>query len=291
MGQIRNRHKDGWIELDKRAKPQRWVARWYTNESFLDPQGRTRYRTGRHLLGFKTQKDLPTLSAAKVKWEGLRDQLLHNHRPKVRDPDITFRRFCEEEFIPLRKSGWNEATKSKMEYYFGYAYDDLAEIRLVDVTSIDLKRCLDRLAREYSHDTVNGVYTLLRSILKEAVEQHYIEISESPVRGLKMPITRERERAVLSVEETRKLENALEGVDRIIFRLFSRCGLRAGEGFGCQWQDLLPNQTLAIQRACSRGVVKPPKTKKSRKPIYLPTSLYRELLALRQISPDPSPTG
>jgi integrase len=37
--------------------------------------------------------------------------------------------------------------------------------------------------------------------------------------------------------------------------------------------------------------LKPPKTKKSRKPIYLPLSLYRDLLQLREVSDDPSPTG
>ena len=34
-----------------------------------------------------------------------------------------------------------------------------------------------------------------------------------------------------------------------------------------------------------------PKTKRSRKPIYVPTSLYQDLLSLRQTASDPSPTG
>jgi integrase len=37
--------------------------------------------------------------------------------------------------------------------------------------------------------------------------------------------------------------------------------------------------------------LKPPKTKKSRKPIYLPLSLYGDLNQLKAVSKDPSPTG
>jgi integrase len=48
---------------------------------------------------------------------------------------------------------------------------------------------------------------------------------------------------------------------------------------------------LSIQRTYSRGKLKPPKTKKNRKPIYLPTALYKDLQELKAVSEDPSPTG
>jgi hypothetical protein len=60
MGRTRRRHNQGWIVLEKRAKPQRWVAHWYLSESYRDGKGALRYKQGSHVLGFKTKDDLPT---------------------------------------------------------------------------------------------------------------------------------------------------------------------------------------------------------------------------------------
>ena len=106
-----------------------------------------------------------------------------------------------------------------------------------------------------------------------------------------MAHTRERETYTVSFENVMLIENALEGRDRVIFKLLSRCGPRAGEAFAVQWQDLQPDQSLRIQRTYSRGEIKPPKTKKSRKPIYLPKSLYKDLLELKGKAEDTSPSA
>jgi integrase len=291
MGRIRQTHRDGWIELDKRASPQRWVARWHTDESYTDAKGKLRYRIGRHQLGFKTGQDLPTLSSAKAKWESVRGQVIHNRKPAVKNLDITLRGFCQEEFIPLRRAGWNDATKDKMEYLFGYLFRAIGDLRITDVTAKHLKYLLEHLATKYSFDTVNGCYVLLRSIFNIAVEEKYVGITDSPTRQLRMPKTRDRDTTICSMEQVQQMEDALSGRDKIIFQVFSRCGTRAGEGFAFQWHDLLPNQTLAVERTYSRGVIKPPKTRKSRKPIALPDSLYQDLMKLKEVAEDPSPAG
>ena len=87
------------------------------------------------------------------------------------------------------------------------------------------------------------------------------------------------------------MEARLAGQDRTIFRLLSRTGLRAGELFGLQWQDVNSNQTVSIQRTFSKGEIGPPKTKASAKPVALPKALYAELIALQKAAVDPSPTG
>jgi integrase len=66
--------------------------------------------------------------------------------------------------------------------------------------------------------------------------------------------------------------------------------MRAGELFGLQWQDVIPNQTVSIQRTFSKGEIGPPKTKASAKPVALPKALYAELIALQKAAADPSPT-
>jgi integrase len=106
-----------------------------------------------------------------------------------------------------------------------------------------------------------------------------------------MPHTRERDTYTVSFENVQRIEDALEGRDKIIFKLLSRCGRRAGEAFAGQWGDLQSDQSLRIQRTYSRGQIKPPKIQKSRKPSYLPTSLYNDLLALKDEAEDQSSTG
>jgi integrase len=106
-------------------------------------------------------------------------------------------------------------------------------------------------------------------------------VTENPTKTLALPHTRERDTHTVSFEDVQFLEDALEGRDKVIFKLLSRCGPRAGEAFAFKWQDLQPDQSLRIQRTYSRGELKPPKTKKSRKPIYLPLSLYNDLQQLR----------
>ena len=130
---------------------------------------------------------------------------------------------------------------------------------------------------------------LSQGCVRRSVEQRLV--AENPTKTLTLPHTRERETYTVPFEDVQRLEDALDGRDKIIFRLLGRCGPRAGETFAFQWHDLQPDQTLRIQRTYSRGELKPPKTKKSRKPIYLPLSLYRDLLRLREVSDDPSPTG
>lgn len=291
MGRIRQTNRDGWIEIDKRTSPHRWVARWNTTESYTDSHEKLRYRIGRYFLGCKTNKDLPTLAAAKQKWAGVRGQVIHNRKSSIKDLDITFRRFCEEEFIPLRRSGWNGATKDKMEYLFGYLFLAVGELRIADIDTKHLRSLLDGLARKFSFDTVNGCYVLLRSVFKTAVEDKYVDISDSPTRQLKMPNTKDRDKTICTLEQVQKIEDALAGQDKIIFQIFARCGTRAGEAFAFQWRDLLSNKTLAVERTYSRGVIKPPKTLKSRKPIALPESLYEDLLKLKGVSDNQSPDG
>src|SRR6266581_8924400 len=120
MGRIRRRHAEGWIVLEKRATPQRWVVHWYLNESYRDGKGVLRYKQGAHVLGFKTKDDLPTEGAAQKRWEGQSEDVIRGARASgseaKRDP--TFQTFLNEEFIPVRRSPWNNATREKLSYYF-----------------------------------------------------------------------------------------------------------------------------------------------------------------------------
>lgn len=67
MERRRKTLRNGWISLDKRHSPHRWIAHWYTTETYTR-NGVSRFRQRSHFLGFKSNDDLPTKSAAKLKW-------------------------------------------------------------------------------------------------------------------------------------------------------------------------------------------------------------------------------
>jgi len=277
--------------LEKRATPQRWVAHWYLSESYRDSKFVLRYKQGAHVLGFKTKDDLPTKGAAQKRWEAQRDEVIRGKRSSGSEgkPDPTFQLFINDEFIPTRRSAWNRATSEKLSYYFNLMCAEFGEALLGDIDKKRLQRFLNGLSERFCHDTVTGCYIYLKAVFAEAVEQRMVV--ENPTKTLTLPHTRERDTHTVSFEDVQRLEDALDGRNKVIFKLLSRCGPRAGEAFAFQWQDLQADQSLRIQRTYSRGELKPPKTKKSRKPIYLPLSLYNDLQQLKAISEDSSPTG
>ena len=57
MGRGRNRLKNGWVSIEKRRSPHRWVAHWYLNSTY-ESNGVVRYRQGSHVLGLRTKDDL-----------------------------------------------------------------------------------------------------------------------------------------------------------------------------------------------------------------------------------------
>jgi len=252
--------------------------------------GVLRYKQGAHVLGFKTKGDLPTKGAAQNRWDAQHDEVIRGARaPSSEAKDPTFQSFLDEEFIPVRRSAWNNATREKLSYYFNLMCSEFGAALLTDIDKKRLQRFLNGMSDRLCHDTVSGCCIYLKAVFAEAVEQKLV--AENPTKTLTLPYTRERETYTVPFGDVQRLEDALEGRDKIIFKLLSRCGPRAGETFAFQWHDLQPDQTLRIQRTYSRGELKPPKTKKSRKPIYLPLSLYGDLLQLKEVSCDPSPTG
>ena len=148
-----------------------------------------------------------------------------------------------------------------------------------------LQQFLDRLALDYCHDTVHLAHTYLRAIFRLAVDEGWLP--KNAARTLTIPkTTRDRDETILSLESVQRFEDELNGSDKIVWQLLSRCGLRAGEVFGLQWQDATEDQALRIRRIYARGRVSEPNTKKSKASVAVPAAVFRELLKLRESTAD-----
>lgn len=280
MGRGRNRLKSGWVSLEKRRSPHRWVAHWYLNTTY-ESNGVIRYRQASHVLGFRTKEDLPTRSAALAKWTRIREGITASPAEVVPDVEVSFAGFVTSQFVPVRESGWRPRSRERFDYLFSKMNAAFGTERLADLDRSRLQQFLDRLALDYCHDTVHLAHTYLRAIFRLAVDEGRLQ--KNPARALTVPkTTRDRDETILSLECVQRFEDELNGADRTIWQLLSRCGLRAGEVFGLQWPDLTQDHALHIRRIYARGRVSEPKTKKSKAAVAVPAAVYRELLDQRQ---------
>ena len=286
MGRGRKLLRDGWISLEKRYSPHRWIAHWYSDESYTS-NGALRYRQRSHVLGCKTKEDLPTRSAAELKWSQIRDQTINSTLELSPNSALTFSSFVLTRFMPAHESSWRPRSKERFQYLYQKMAPVFGDLELTKIDRVTLQLFLDHLAKKYSHDTVHLTHTYLQAIFSQSVDEDLI--AKSPARGIAIPnYTRDRDETVLSFDAVRLFEENLEDENKIVWQLLSRCGLRAGEVFGLRWQDMGDNCSLLIQRTYARGKIGEPKTKKSKAPVALPDSLYKELVKLRESAEDGS---
>jgi integrase len=271
--------------------PHSWKARWLDwSQTRTDKSGRIRPMQRSFVLGYKTAKDLPTKSAAEDKWAKVRSSKLANNR-SGNNPAPTFAEFVQVTFVPGRNAlrPWRPRSREKFDYLMSKAFPAFGEKDLGAITSVELQHFLVDIAKKYCHDTASGQMMYLRAIFNAAVDEDLV--LKSPARKLVLPATRDRSRPCLTLDQIGQLEAKLTGQDRIILQLLSRCGLRAGEAFGLQGQDVNPDRTLSIQRTFSKGEVGPPKTKTGNKRVALPKPLYDGLTALLEETEDQSPAS
>jgi integrase len=79
--------------------------------------------------------------------------------------------------------------------------------------------------------------------------------------------------------------NELEGVEpvRTAFLIAAVMGMRRGEIFGLKWADIdLERAVLHVRRSYVDGVVGPPKTESSRRPLPLPPQVVEALTAWKE---------
>ena len=287
----RNRRQGGWVELDKQTSPHSWKARWKDwNETRIDKNGRVRPMQRSCVLGYKTDKDLPTKGAAQNKWAKIRPTMLGNRRSGS-NPAPTFAEFVNDKFVPEKNAlrPWRPRSREKFDYLMSKALPVFGDKDLGTITTAQLQGFLVDVARKYCHDTANGLLMYFRAIFAAAVDDELL--LKSPARKLVLPATRDRKRPFLTLDQIGQLEAKLTGQDKILLQILSRCGLRAGETFGLQRQDVNSDRTLSIQRTFSRGEVGPPKTKTSATRVALPKPLHDALIDLLAEAEDQSPTA
>ncbi|MGI9068550.1 MAG: tyrosine-type recombinase/integrase [Pyrinomonadaceae bacterium] len=136
---------------------------------------------------------------------------------------------------------------------------------------------------------VRHTHATLRQVLEQGVEWKLIARNPADSLRRKLPKAVEVERRVLDEEEAGKFLIACQVKPRgLIFEFALLSGMRPEEFLALQWRDLnLERGTASVRRVLVRhkGAWRfhEPKTKGSRRPVSIPTSLMRKLATHKRI--------
>ena len=117
------------------------------------------------------------------------------------------------------------------------------------------------------------IYALLRVMFEVALD--YGLIHSSPVkRKLHRPSVERREKPILTVEEIRRVVEAISEEHRPLFLCLALTGLRIGELLALRWQSIdFENNRLTVTHTLWRRQLLSPKTAASKRILHMPASL------------------
>lgn len=155
-------------------------------------------------------------------------------------------------------------------------------LEIADWTAAMLGAGVGARTRQQTFDTV-------RSAMKEAVDLGMLQVD--PTRGVKRPSYERKDIAVFSPSEVKSILLAAEGHrNAAVYWLVFGCGMRQGEVFGLQWDDVdLQAGTALIRRQVveKRGkqIIRPkPKTKSGFRVVRLPPTVLAVLKERQKIA-------
>lgn len=159
-------------------------------------------------------------------------------------------------------------------------------VRAHRLTKDDVNKALGALGARYSHKSLENQRGLLAGVLERAIEHEHVK--KNVAKGIQLPAGRpsrgKDEMRVLTLDEFRAIEDALDEHYRPLLRFLWGTGCRWGEAVALPVSSVrLPN--IHIRQALkwspdNERRIGIPKTKKSRRTISLPTAVQDDLSLL-----------
>jgi integrase len=242
--------------------------RWY----YYFNHKRKRYTDGG---GFDTAKDA---------YEAMERRRAEVKRGIGLDDAVSFRDFTIQ-YLNHKKMHVRKSTLYQAELHVRlHLLPELESIKLRDIKPVHVQKLQDKLMGDMAPMTVRAIMLTLRRILKWAVDLDIIDrnpaVKVQPPRAEKelktIPLTAEQSKYLLDNSPIR---------ERTAIALGALAGLRIGEVFGLQWDDIMDDfSTLTVRRQYSQGVLSEPKTKSSMSPLPILPELQMILKEYRMAS-------
>ena len=175
---------------------------------------------------------------------------------------------------PSTIRSYESSLDSHIEPFFGAR--QLAEVTLAGVQEF-IKMLL---GKGLSAKTIGNVIVILKEMFKHAVQWGYLDANS--VQYVERPRGEDKEMDVLTPEEVRRLLDAQEEPLRTLLLTAVLTGMRQGELFGLQWEDIdFARHQVHVRRSLWHGTLGTPKSRRSRRAIDMPPTLEQ---ALQQVS-------
>jgi integrase len=154
-------------------------------------------------------------------------------------------------------------------------------MQLGDVTLVHIQEFIKALlGKGLSPKTIGNTIVILKEMFKHAVQWGHL--GTNPAQYVERPRGEDKEMDVFTPEEIRRLLDAQEEPLRTLLLTAVLTGMRQGELFGLQWEDIdFTAHLIHVRRALWHGTLGTPKSRRSRRAIDMPPTLEA---ALRRLS-------
>ena len=277
MKHQRKRYQQGSLTTEKRKTgPAVWVYRWRE----ANTEGKQVNR--KVVVGSKVT--FPSKAAALSSVEGLRLEINKETPVGIYKPLSIGQLVKHYRETELRES--NPAKTAKTKAVYGQQFDShilpkWQEYRLQDVRAVLVESWLAEL--HLAPATLSKTRNILSALFEHAMR--YGWATANPIKQVRQSGKRLSEPDVLTAEETSAILAELSEPARTITFTASVTGLRKGELFGLQWQDVdFEKGVLHVRRSIVDQVVGVTKTAGSNRPLPMMSALSNALAAWKQAS-------
>jgi len=264
---IRERYQNGSIRREARKHGSAvWTLRWREK----DARGRTVRR--KEIIG--TVKEYPTKASALKACEFLRTTINRESRvPRTFGELVTH--YMEKE-LPKRNPYTQEVYKGYLNTWIVPKWGNYS---LSDIRPVGVEAWLATL-KQLANGSRAKVRNIMSAIYSHAIRWEFFD--RNPITPVRQSAKRQREPAVLTVEELRAILSELEGIYRVMVYVAVTTGLRVSELIGLRWSDCnFEAEEIRLKRGVVRQQETEMKTEASRKPVPLEADLAEVLMDWR----------
>jgi integrase len=256
------RWQQGWVETEGARGSKCYVGRYRADDG-SKPKVK---------LGFVSEI---TLTEARSKLEAIVREL--GSRP-TSSITLLFSDYWTQHYVPRHRVRWGEPTEAGyMSYMSAYLTPAFGKVRLTDLTAENITLFFDRMRRAYSRSVVTKCWTLLHSILEDALDDDIM--SKNPMRKVEHPKTKLPSKPVLSADLLPSVLSAVQDdpLKSAILHVGAFCAMRTAEVFGLCWSAFCGDHFL-IRDSAWRGKLLKDATKTGEHSVSIPPATREAIL-------------
>jgi integrase len=276
----RPRWQTGWIFKRGTRNPM-WVGR-FRQDALAEDGSRIR-RERSVILG--PVRELAKRQAQRVLSERLAEINQGRHKPELM---IQFERFVLERWEPNIFPTLRYSTVKNYRYLIRRHFlPFFGQMHLPEIGPLDVQMFLSEKAKRFASKTVLSLRNLLSKIFGTAQRWEFLQANSAS--GAQVPGQADtRERLTLTPEQVRALLGELKEPYRTMILLAVLSGLRRGEIFGLRWRYVdLADGFIVVAESNYEGRQAPPKTRASRRRVYVDNAVLEALARLRPAHSQP----